>query len=421
MSAISRCVQGSSRSWGRRMAMILPLVITLAIGLASMPPTQAQTLTVLHSFTGGADGANPATGLTMDAAGNLYGTTYLGGANDYGNIFELRRAGQDWLMKPLYNFTGQEDGATPVSRLTLARDGTLYGTSGGGQGIGECCGAVFHLQPPATIPRSVLTPWNITLLHHFTGSDGEVPNGDLLFDQSGNVYGTTLKGGSNNTGVIFELTPSSDSYTDNVLFSSPGSGNETYPWGGVVPDTSGNLYGAFNGLEPNGAVFQLSPSGSGWSLNVIYAFTGGRDGRTPYGGLIRDQAGNLYGTTSGGGIGGGGTVFELSPSNGFWIFNVIYSFASPASPTDKLVFDASRNLYGVTQYGGTWSWGTVYKLMPPSGGHGQWSLSTLYNFTGGNDGGLPFCSLIFDGSGNIYGTTNRGGTHGFGVAFELTP
>jgi uncharacterized repeat protein (TIGR03803 family) len=421
MSDISRCVQSSSRSLGRRMAKALPLAITLAASLASTPPTQAQTLTVLHSFTGGADGANPATGLTMDSAGNLYGTTYFGGANDFGNVFELKRAGQDWLIKPLYSFTGQEDGSEPLSRLTLARDGTLYGTSGGGQGIGACCGSVFHLQPPATIPRSVLTPWNITLLHHFTGADGKVPNGDLLFDQSGNIYGTTLMGGSNSTGEIFELTPSGGSYTNDVLFSSPASGNETYPWGGLVPDNSGNLYGVFNGLEPSGAVFELSPSGSGWSLNVIYAFTGGSDGRTPYGGLLRDQAGNLYGTTTDGGTGGGGTVFELSPSNGSWIFNVLYSFPSPASPADKLTFDTAGNLYGITQYGGTWGWGMVYKLIPPSGGHGQWSYVTLYNFTGGNDGGEPFCSLILDSNGNLYGTTNRGGSRDEGVAFELTP
>lgn len=402
----------------------LPLTVLAAfvVAILAISPVQAQTLTVLHAFNG-ADGANPGTGLSMDSDGNLYGTTYLGGANDFGNVYKLKRSGENWLMTPLYNFTGQDDGSEPITTLTIAPDGTLYGASGGGQGIGACCGAVFHLQPSPHTPKSVLAPWDITLLHHFVGTDGKVPSGSLYFDPSGNIFGATIEGGSNSNGVIYELSPSGSGYIQTILFDAPASGNETYPWGDLTPDGSGNLFGVFEGVEPPGSVFELSPSGSGWTLNVIYAFTGGSDGKEPMGGLIRDQQGNLYGTTWMGGDGGGeggGTIFELSPSNGGWTFTLLYSFPWPASPTHKLLLDAAGNLYGTTQSGGTWSDGMVYKLTRPSGG-GQWSYSTLYSFTDGKDGANPFCNLIFDANGNLYGTAGDGGANGFGVAFELTP
>ncbi len=420
MNALSRSNPSSIRHPLHSRGAVAVLAASCVLAIIAISPVHAQTLTVLHAFTGESDGANPDTGLSMDAAGNLYGTTYLGGANGFGNIFKLKRAGENWLMTPLYNFTGQNDGAEPITTLTIAPDGTLYSASGGGQGIGACCGAVFHLQPSPNTPRSALTPWDITLLHHFIGTDGKLPSGSLYFDQSGNIFAATLEGGTNNNGVIYELSPSGGGYTQTILFNAPSSGNQTDPWGDLTPDGSGNLFGVFEGAEPPGAVFELSPSGSGWTLNVIYPFTGGSDGNGPMGGLIRDQQGNLYGTTWMGGDGGGGTVFELSPSNGGWTFTLLYSFPAPAGPTHKLLFDAAGNLYGTTQSGGTWGNGMIYKLTRPGNG-GPWSYSTLYNFTGGNDGGLPFCGLIFDADGNLYGTTNGGGAHGFGVAFELTP
>jgi uncharacterized repeat protein (TIGR03803 family) len=407
-------------------SIVICFAIVLVLTVVLTPSAPAQTFTVLHSFTCYGDGCLPETGLTIDAAGNLYGTTAGGGAHQNGTVFRLRKSGSGWVLNPLYSFAGGNDGASPGGRVSLAPDGSLYGTTseGGGSGCnGAGCGTVFHLKPSPTAPTSALAPWSETVLYRFSGgSDGARPGGDLTFDKSGNIYGTASVGGNNNYGVVYELTPSGGGWTETALYSPQGSGGGTNPSGGVVFDTSGNLYGVFfsSGLGW-GTVYQLSPAGSGWTEQTIHRFSyTGSDGADPIGGLIIDASGNLYGTTSQGET-SVGTVFELNPGSGGWTFNTLWPFPlqnNSTGPVDKLLMDAAGNLYGTTFGLGVYNLGTVFKLTPSNGG---WTYSSLHDFTGGSDGLFPWSSLVFDANGNIYGTTTEGGAGNGGVVFEITP
>ena len=381
---------------------------------------RAQTFTVLHAFATGGDGGSPASGLAITPGGVLYGTTIFGGTYGYGTVFKLKRAGSSWVEAPIYSFTGGDDGSQPYTTPLIARDGSIYGANYGQ--FAECCGAVFHLQPSPNAPRAVLVPWNATVLHHFTtGGDGEYPDGDIAMDASGSIYGTTQSGGIANLGTVYQLTPSNGGWTETLLYQTPGGSAGSYPRGNVVLDPAGNVYGVFTqgGLDGCGNVFEVSPSGSGWTENTIYTFTCGSDGAGPEGGLLRDQAGNLYGATSGGT--GGSTIFELSPSGGGWTFSLLYSFGFRLNPTGTFVMDASGNLYGTDCSGGFDADGSVYKLTKPSDGHNSWSYSSLHDFTFGADGACPEGGVVFDANGNLYGTAYAGGASGFGVAFEITP
>jgi uncharacterized repeat protein (TIGR03803 family) len=252
--------------------------------------------------------------------------------------------------------------------------------------------------------------------------DGAGPEGDLIFDESGNIYGTAINGGNLNSGVVYELTRAGGGWTGTVLYA-PGS--NANPYGGVVFDNVGNLYGATyqGGFGGAGTVYQLSPSGSGWTGRTLVQFYGA-DGATPIGGLIIDPSGNLYGTTSSGGD-RYGTVFELTPADGGWTFNTLYRFllgAANGGPQAKLVMDAAGNLYGTTYADGAYGYGSVFKLTPGSAG---WTQTVLHDFTGAADGAFPVSNLVFDASGNLYGTTWFGGSptcsQGCGVVFEIVP
>jgi uncharacterized repeat protein (TIGR03803 family) len=407
-------------------SIVISFAIVLVLSVVLAPPAPAQTFAVLHSFTCYGDGCLPETGLTIDAAGNLYGTTVGGGAHQNGTVFRLRKSGSGWVLNPLYSFAGGNDGASPGGRVSLAPDGTLYGTTseGGCSGCnGAGCGTVFHLIPSPAAPTSALAPWSETVLYRFSGgSDGARPDGDLTFDQSGNIYGTAGGGGNNNYGVVYELTPSGVGWTETALYSPQGSGGGTNPSGGVVFDTSGNLYGVFfRGGLGWGTVYQLSPAGSGWTERTIHSFSyTGSDGADPIGGLIIDASGNLYGTTSQGKT-SVGTVFELTPGSAGWTFNTLWPFplqSNSTGPVDKLLMDAASNLYGTTFGLGAYNLGTVFKLTPSNSG---WTYSSLHDFTGGSDGLFPWSSLVFDANGNIYGTNTEGGAGNGGVVFQITP
>src|SRR5271165_1063128 len=320
----------------------LVIATSLLLGLTVLltPSAQAQTYTVLYDFTGGVDGGNPYAGLTADGAGKFYGTSFYGGAG-YGAVLELRRAGTGWLITPLYNFKGGEgDGAGPYATLTIGPDGTLYGTTGSGGGSGcsifgySGCGTVFSLRPPPTACKTALCGWTETVLHRFqTHSEGEAPFGAVIFDQAGNLYGTT-NGGGLNYGVVYELTPSGQGWNESVLYKFTGQSDGNQPWAGLVFDKAGNLYGTtvyggdlscYSGTGC-GTVFRLTPSPSGWTENTLYRFHYGGDGEEPFGGLIFDSVGNLYGGNLLG-SGGGGTIFRLSSTGGVWTLTTIYSIA----------------------------------------------------------------------------------------------
>ena len=415
------------------------LAITAVLTLVLIPTGEAQTYKVIYNFTGGQDGSTPYTGLTMGGAGRLYGTTaygsYSGGTCQRfgcGTVFSLTRKNSAWVLSALYSFQGANDGGHPLARAIIGPDGTLYGTTteGGNSACeGNGCGTVFNLRPPPTFCPAVSCPWIEAVLYRFSGgSDGAHPEtGTLIFDQAGHLYGTTLSGGTFNCGdytcgVVFELEPSNGSWTENVLYNFTGVGGG-HPFAGVVFDKAGNLYGTAS-YGP-GVVFQLTPSGSGWTPNTLHTFQGGNDGSYPYASLIFDPWGNLYGTTAYGGADNGGTVFELTPSNGSWTYTLVYTLTAPGGegPWSNLVMDSAGNLYGTSRFGGIYGAGAVFELTPTNGG---WSYTSLHDFTGASDGGGPIGDLILDAKGNLYGTASEGGRNlcfgnGCGVVFEITP
>ena len=284
------------------------------------------------------------------------------------------------------------------------------------------------------------------VLHNF-GSwprDGKGPQGALIFDSAGNLYGTTLGDWdcSQGCGTVFELTPHEGGHwTAKVLHyfrgDIGGSSDGACPRGNLIFDSAGNLYGttAGGGVYGEGTVFEMTPRGDGtWIERVLHHFGQGEDGKYPPAGLIFDAAGNLYGMTSGGGVYGGGTVFEMtSEGDGTWTERVMHNFGisetDGTSPSGSLIFDSAGNLYGTTGAGGyvtdTWpaGCGTVFELTPR--GDGTWTERVLHFFGHGRDGVGPQSGLIFDSAGNLYGTTADGGEYnyeyGSGTAFELTP
>ena len=411
------------RTVSRSATAMLTIAAMFALTVVLTQPAQAQTFKVIHTFTGGGDGANPYAGLTMDQAGNLYGTASLGGGSGNGTVFRVSKKGSGWVFTPLYSFQGPPDGANPEARVVFGPDGILYGTTSFGGGCGGC-GTVFTLKPYPTACTTALCGWQETVLYSFKGgSDGMNPTlGDLIFDKAGNLYGTTSGGGAYGHGTVFELVPSQGGWTERVLYSFTGGSDGSQPFGGPIFDNAGNLYGTTirGGTYGWGTVYELTPSGSGWTVNVLYTFQGKNDGSYPFGGLVFDQSGNLYGDNWYAGQYVGGTVFKLAPSNGSWTYSVVYSLSGSGNrgPAASLVMGGAGNLYGTTLNDGPYGSGNVFRLTPSGGG---WTYTPLYDFTGGNDGGEPICNVTFDANGNLYGTTYYGGAHGYGVIWEITP
>ena len=324
--------------------------------------------------------------------------------------------GQRASIKRIHRFNKQTGvrGRFPSGSLIFDANGNLYGITEHGGSFGY--GTVFELTPNRD------GSWKKRVLHSFRLNDGRNPGSGLIFDAAGNLYGTTVLGGAWRHGTVFELTPNGDgSWTERVLHSFNRSDGD-HPVAGLIFDAAGNLYGTtyFGGAgwcgnpEGCGTVFKLTPNGDGsWTESVLHSFRYGGDGMWPASGLIFDAAGNLYGTTT---IGpsGGGMVFELTPNgDGSWTESVLHSFDAPGDLGDKpfggLIFDATGSLYGTTLAGGQGTCygsgcGTVFKLTP--NGDGSWTHSVLYTFkANGSDGNNPSGDLIFDAAGNLYGTT----------------
>ncbi len=387
------------------------IVVVLGLSLLS----SAQTITILHAFSGPNDGSLPVAGVTLDRAGNLYGTTHNGGImtrcgeQGCGVVFKLTRHSGGWLLDPLYTFKDTVDGAYPQGNVIVGPDGSLYSTAWEGL---YSCGVVYRLQPSPSICKSASCPWTQTVLHWFTGNNGDGcnPLGAQVYS-SGNLYGSTL------SGTVYELIPGQGQWTENIL------GNGTDYVGGVIRDSAGNLYGVsdIGGTNNAGTVFELVHSGSGWTLQTLVNFGSGNGGN-PVGGLVMDPEGNIFGTTSTGGPNNGGTVFELSPNGGDWTLTTIYSFSPQnGQPQATLTFDAQGNLYGTTNQGP----GTVFKLTHGAGG---WTYTLVHAFQGGsNDGAYPTeAGVTLDANGNLFGTTTGGGGSlncfgGCGTVYEITP
>jgi len=430
-------------------SLLLWTVLAVAVVLAR--PAQAQTYHVIYNFTGGADGSGPDAGLAMDRGGNFYGTTgyggYMGGdcQAGCGTVFRLAPKASGWIFTPLYAFQGGDDGHYATAGVVIGSNGSLYGTTLYGGGGDICpqhqgypgCGTAFSLSLPPTVCKTAVCPWTETVLHRFSGgSDGGFPNyfGSLVFDRAGNLYGTTSTGGSNilgcypefgGCGIVFELTPAGGEWSEVVIYNFTNPQGAAIPESGVIRDQAGNLYGTtLEGAYNWGTVFELSPSGSGWTLNALYSFpASGNDGELPYGGLALDPSGNLFGSTSQAGPDNGGTAYELIRSPDSWTFVQIYAFSrsgfpEPSGPYASLTMDAAGNLYGTTWSDGAYGRGSIFKLAPSNGG---WTYASLHDFTGGLDGAGSFGSVTLDANGNLYGTAGGGGAYGYGVVWEITP
>jgi hypothetical protein len=457
----------------------------------------------LYCFGGYPDGQIPEGTVAFDSSGNLYGTTFEGGTIGYGVVYQLTpNSNGTWTEHVIKNFTGGNDGATPVGGVAFDPSGFMYATSYEGDsqgclynyGFDRGCGAVLRLTP------NLGGPWPSTTISHFASTDTAVPSGALIADSSGNYYGTGSQGGVYGYGQVFKLTFNNGSWTETDLYDFTGvNGDGIYPSGNLVFDKSGNLYGTTqlggttgycSNFAPGcGIVYQLSPASSGawketilysfqiaigggpvagvsfdkhgnlfgatlqgglnycnlstsqgcgmvyeltpatggkWTEHTLYQFTGLADGGNPLGGVVLDSSGNIYGTTNSGGYNGSnGTAFELSAAaHGAYTFNVIHSFgetnSDAFSPTSGLIFDNAGNLYGESQGP---SDGSIYELTPAAG---SWNSTVLYSFTGKPDGATPTGGLILDSAGTLHGATWYGGKSlncngGCGTVFTLTP
>jgi uncharacterized repeat protein (TIGR03803 family) len=398
------------------------VIISVTLLLLSAVGACARTITVLYKFTGGKDGANPKARLLLDPKGNLFGTTTAGGAYGWGEVFELtpsRRGG--WMIQVIYSFQNGADGALPAAGLIRDAKGNLYGTVYNGGNLGH--GAVFELSPTKT------GTWTKQLLYSFSGgNDGGQPVGGLIFDKAGNLYGTTPLDGLDGQGVVYELSPNgSGGWTETVLhsFVSQTSTDGQGPSGSLVIDTAGSLYGLTvqGGSANQGTVFKVSPDGhGGWTESLIYSFLGGGDGANPATSDLILKGATLYGTTTGGGSAGFGTIFKLTYSKpkAQWQETVLYTFPGGAhggNPYAGLVSDPAGNLYGTTASGVYHKGGVVFELV--KGLNNTWTEKVLY--TVDNPGNGSYAGLVRDKAGNLYGTTEFGGPAFAGDVFEVTP
>ena len=421
-----------------RISILLILVVYLLLATTGQAAVHEK---VLYRFVGGTDGAHPSSSLLLDAAGNLYGTTVDGGnlPNCFsglgcGVVFKLTPPSGNgkWKETVLYAFQGGTDGLEPTGGLVFDNAGNLYGTTyGGGTGT-ACtyvpgCGTVFELSPKGG-------HWIEKVLYSFqNGTDGALPSG-LTIDASGNLYGTTIAGGAAGRGTVYELSPPQHKrgqWAETTLYAFQDFEIQANP--GLVFDPKGNLYGTWYQLYscyPGcGAVFELKHAGKYWQETDLYDFRGGGNGGEPMAGIVFDDKGHVYGTGAEGGN-NQGIAFEVTCSGNQWTEVILYTFCSQnncadgADPYAPLIFDQSGNLYGTTVGGGTGcsfnsSCGVVFKLTPGKFG---WTETVLHNFKGSPDGSNPTQGVIFDKSGNIYGTTPNGGASGgYGTVFELAP
>jgi hypothetical protein len=339
----------------------------------------------LYVFQGGQDGNSPWARVIAGPDGTLFGTTMFGGSG------------------PCVN--------------------NQFGTG---------CGTIFRLQPPANACGSVSCPWHETVLYRFdgagSGTHGANPMSEVVFDTAGNFYGTASVGGASGYGLVYKMTKTNGGWTYSVIYSFAGPPSDgAGPESGLIFDQAGNLYGTTaSGPHGLGAIFELTPSGNSFTEKILYSLNqNGSDGSEPQGGLIFDPSGNLYGTTTQGGADMAGTAFELTPNGNSWTFSLLTNFPNngcfsciPGSAA-SLFRDSAGDLYGTSPNGGSSGFcGAVFKLTPAQSGY---TYNSLYDFQCDANGSFPYGNVVPDGSGNLLGAAGGGGSSGHGVVFTISP
>lgn len=420
----------------------LGAVALILLGACLAGAAWAQNLNVLYTFNGGKDGIGPLGPIVVDSAGNIYGTTQIGGKNNTGTVYQLTPSGNSWTKTILHSFgvlyKARNDGYVPLSGLITDANGNLYGTTWGGGTYNS--GTVFEL---VKAPKTKLG-WTEKIIWSFGSSQSlltDYCNCAITFDGHGNLIGVAQGGPvASNRGEVFELSRVHGKWTLTGLYyfdgvPVQGKNYDAYPQGrdplaAPVVDQNGNVYGTtYQGGTSNtnflgGTVWELSPSGGAWNFNLIHSFTGDNDGAGPDSALFLDSAGNLFGTTLYGGNSEFGDVFEFSPSGSGWTENMLFDFdfGDGGQPLAGLTSDAAGNLYGTAVYGGNGGCpypgcGVVYELSPPTNG-GHWTRTTLHDFTG-VEGNSPESGVVLS-NGNLYGATYAGGYFGAGVIYEIS-
>lgn len=374
--------------------LVVSSVALLVLLTSSIATAATYSLSTIVSFDG-ANGANPFSGLTFDANGNLYGTTLTGGDHGFGTVFKINAGTR--TLTTLHSFSGP-DGANPEGTLIVDADGNLFGTTSTQGPLGNN-GTLFKIAAGTN---------SLTTLHAFSDTDGSQPHAGLVSNGSGNLYGTTTEGGVYDQGTIFQISTTTQALT--TLHSFNGSDGST-PLSGVAFDANGNLYGTteYGGISNLGTVFQLSSANQ--VLTTLHSFSGS-DGNGPSGPIVGAD-GNLYGITAVGGANGVGTVWSIVMNANSLTTLHAFNGIDGINPYSGLTLNENGDLFGVTTDGGEYGAGTVFKIAS-----GTNMLTTLYSFNG-SDGSLPYGGLTFDKNGNLYGTTYFGGTEGVGTLFEL--
>ena len=378
--------------------------------LAQTESAPATTFTTLHSFTG-ADGNKSFAALVQGKNGNLYGTTYYGGAKNDGEVFQITTAAKLTTLHSFCSTSGCGDGEYSYAVPVQGADGNFYGTTYLGGSKGD--GIVFKMSPSGAL----------TTLHNFGGTDGSQPLAGLAAGSDGNFYGTTNLGGSHNSGSVFKITPTGQFTTLHSFCSKSACADGQNPYAGLIQASDRNLYGTTltGGSHGDGTVFKISPSGAFSTFYSFCSHTGCTDGEFPQTGLVQASNGNLYGTTILGGAYGSGTIFELTLSG---TLTTLYNVCPQSGCPDgnylyaALIQATDGNLYGIMQIGGAHGYGTIFKITLTG------TLTTLYSFCSQPacaDGEYPAAGLVQATNGILYGTTADGGAHGDGTVFSITP
>jgi uncharacterized repeat protein (TIGR03803 family) len=407
--------------------VILAIVVFVSVAMPMGAVGASGSTKVVYGFKGDEKGEYPATELVFDTAGNLFGTTVLGGEVGAGTVFELTRSDRGWGHAVLYSFAGGVDGGQPYGGVTVDPQGNLFGTAVIGGTGGACpedgCGVVYQLTQSNGV-------WAETVIHDFAGDDGYGPGAGLTLDPRGNLYGMTPTGGAYGLGVIYQLHPDgSGGWRFRVIHDfTGGTDGATGSAGRLLLDGAGNLYGVatVGGANGKGTAFKLSRDhAGGWNLKTIYAFKGQPDAGFPYGALTFGANGNLYGTTYYDGANNFGSVYELKRANGGWKERVLYSFAGGSDGSNSisnLLFDGTGNLYGTTSEGGdpVCDCGTIFELTPAQ--DGTWTETVVHRFAGApGDGGYAYNGMVSDPNGRFYGATVHGGGADEGSVYRFTP